>query len=106
MNEFLMKRSGEALFLMDRYGMIMNCSEELPVKLKADMSSFLGREFKDVFGGMDLEELFFTLERGRQALTKENVDIRMDGREEKHKVTFYPIMNAAENVSHVMGVLE
>ncbi len=106
MNEFLMKRSGEALFLMDRYGMIMNCSEALPVKMKADMSSFMGREFKDVFAGMDLEELFYALERGRQAVTKESVDVRMDGREEKYKVTFYPIINAAENVSHAIGSLE
>lgn len=106
MNEFLMKRSREALFLMDRYGMITNCSEALPEKLKTGMGSFMGREFKDVFGGIDLEGLFFALERSRQAATKEGVEVRMDGREEKHKVTFYPIINAAEDVSHVIGSLE
>jgi hypothetical protein len=105
MNDFLIQNSGEAVFLMDRYGYVMDCSPKLAEDIGVEKPDIAGKNVNDILEGVHFEDLFSELEKRRKALDKEEITIKAADKTKKCKITFYPIINANEDVSHAMGVV-
>ncbi len=105
MNDFLMQRSYEAVFLMDRYGHMIDCSPKLTETIGIQKNDLVDKNAIDVLVGVNYEDLFSELGKRRKALDREDVTIKAADKTKKCKIIFYPIINANEDISHAMGVI-
>ncbi len=97
MTGFLVARCEAPLFVLDRSGIVQNCSDGLSSELKTEKKVIIGSRLSVLFKDTDPEELFFDLEKSRVPVTKESM-----GR----TIVYYPIMNSENEVANVIGVIE
>lgn len=101
----LIEKNSMPLFLLNRHGNVVDCSDELLSVMGIDKNMIVKQNANNIFKDMDYEELFFDLERSRNFITREHAEVEVNGKKIKGKVDFYPIINAENQISHVIGIL-
>ena len=106
MNEFLVQKTDETLFLLDYKGEITDCSDKLTKKLDVKKENFTGKMADEIFDNITADEVFRELERSRTCVTKEGVKMKTGHPGKPVKVIFYPVFNAENTISHIIGIIE
>jgi len=104
-NDFLIAGSSKLLFLLDHRGNILNCSDRLLGSMKIRKKRIVDQDLRELFRNIDSEELLFGIRKNRGTVVREGLPVKMEGREQRRKVVFYPIANTGNEVSHVIGVI-
>jgi hypothetical protein len=102
----LIEKNSMPLFLLNRHGNVVDCSDELLSVIGIDKDMIIKQNANNIFKDMDYEELFFDLENARNFITRKDAEIEINGKKAKGKVEFYPIVNAEDQISHIIGILE
>lgn len=105
-NNFLMERIGKMIFIVNRQGEVTDCSKRLEEQLKSDKGKLIGKNIDTLLKGANFEELFASLAEMRKPITKEGLEIEIDGKTSLRKAAFYPVINAGNEVSHMIAVIE
>jgi len=104
--DFLMKRVGESLLVSDSVGQVKDCSPPLVEKLKVSRADIVGRDLDEIFRGVDPGALFAELREKRRPLVRDDQTVVVGGMESACRVAFHPVINAANEVSHAICVIE
>ena len=102
----LVEKNSMPLFLLNRHGNVVDCSDRLLHIMKIDRDMIVKQNASELFKNMDYEELFFDLERARTFIMKKNAEIEVNNKKIKRDVNFYPILNAEDQISHIIGIFE
>ena len=105
-NDYLMKRVGESLLIADAAGEVLDCSEQLLDVLKVSKGDIVTKDVDDIFKDILADSLFAELRDKRRPLVKDALEVKAGGVERKHRVAFHPVINADNEVSHVICVIE
>ena len=106
MNGILMDRSKEKVFTVDSHGIITACNKQLAEFMNINKSSVVNHAVEDFFTDLHLEQLFFDLKKEYGSITKEKLVLKINGKEKVHRVIFYPVLNANNEVSNAIGIIE
>ncbi len=105
-NDLLIRNNEQPLFLLNRHGNVVNCSDPFLTLFRAKKDAIMKRNINELFKDVNYEEFFFELEKARDHVIKEDVTIEINGSRHQYKVDFYSIVNAKGDISHIVGVLE
>ncbi|MFH1996111.1 MAG: PAS domain-containing protein [Candidatus Omnitrophota bacterium] len=101
----LIEKNDAPLFLLNRHGNIVNCSERLLSMLNVTRGRLIKSEMRSLFKNMNYEELFFDLEKSRAVTRKTGIVTDAEGNETRHSVDLYPVANAEGLLSHIIGIV-
>jgi PAS domain-containing protein len=106
-NDLLIKKNEAPIFLLNRHGNIVNCSDRLLSMMGLSKDDIIKRNINLMFKDINYEETFFELERAprRQLVLKRDVTAQIAARIKKYRAEFYPITNAKNQISHIVGIL-
>ncbi len=104
--DFLVSRSEEALFLTDCQGTILNCTGKFAQELKKEEKDIIGRSLNEFLADEDFGGIFYGLDTKRSAIEKEKLSLKVDEKEKKKRAFFYPVVNSANQISDVIGIIE
>ncbi|MFC1644382.1 PAS domain-containing protein, partial [Candidatus Omnitrophota bacterium] len=102
----LIEKNSAAVFLLNRHGNITDCSDHLLSMVGIGRSAVIKQNINKLFKEINYNELFFELEKKRSVIIKEDVVAETNAQETKHRVHFYPIVNAKDQISHIIGGIE
>ncbi|MEA3489818.1 MAG: PAS domain-containing protein [Candidatus Omnitrophota bacterium] len=106
LNNFLLGKIEKMLFIADYSGNIINCSDCLPRRLEIAKENIIGQDINELFSDVRSEGLFAGLNKKRNPLAIDDLRMKINEKERKCGVTFHPIFNANNEVSHIVGVIE
>ncbi|MFH1593261.1 MAG: PAS domain-containing protein [Candidatus Omnitrophota bacterium] len=102
----VIEKNEALIFLVNRHGNIVNCSDQLLKLFGLAKEQVIKGEVRALFQDMNYEEIFFDLEKSRDAITKEGMTARIPGNTSIYKVHLYPVTNADAQISHIVGIIE
>ena len=102
----LVSENSLPVFLLNRHGNIVNCSKVFLALLKVDKKEIEKKNISELCEKMDYEKLFFQFEEKRERIEKNDIDFPLNGKAKMFRVVFDPILNAENNVSHIIGTIE
>ncbi|MGB2599373.1 MAG: PAS domain-containing protein [Candidatus Omnitrophota bacterium] len=105
-NNFLIEKNNSPVFLLNRHGNVVNCSDRLLSALGIDREKILKRNANEIFENLTYEQLFFELEKKRNFIEIDDARMSIEGAESTNKIHFHPIVNSDNQISHIIGVME
>ena len=102
--EGLIAKNSLPMFLINRHGNILNCSNKFLACFDADKKMIEKKNINELSKNLNYEKVFFKLEGKSEHIEREGVDISLNEKIEHFKIIFTPITNAENNISHIICV--
>lgn len=93
-------------FIADIRGTIGSVSKRFAEKLKTDGHEVIGHSLTDMIKELDFAELKTEMERNWIAVSKKGLMLVTSDTTLQGQVTFYPVFNARNELSNIVGVSE
>lgn len=100
----LMQQSTAPVFLFNRHGDMVNCSDSFLAELGATREAIMCLNVNRIVKGASSSDLFIEVEEKGKSVVREEVAMEIDGNPLTRTVELHPIINAEGNISHIAGI--
>ena len=104
-NSFLMSKVEEKIFILDYNGDIIDCGPRFPEMIGEKKEGVLNSNINDFYRDLSPGELYSDIEKTRSPIEKTDVALTIGKKEERQNITFYPVFNANNQISHLIGLV-
>lgn len=102
-NNFLLEKIPEELFLMDFHGNILDFTSSFAEEIQISKDQLKDRNITDFLKKTEFENIRSMLEKKRSPIEKGDISLGKNGK--LHKITFSPIMNSENQVAYIVGII-
>jgi len=103
---FFLENAALHCFIVDIQGTIVSVSKRFAEKLRIDGHEVIGHSLTDMIKEFDFVAVKAELERNRTAVSKKGLMTGTGGTTLQGQLTFYPVFNAKNELSNIVGVSE
>ncbi|MBT8491124.1 MAG: PAS domain-containing protein [Deltaproteobacteria bacterium] len=101
----LMQQSTAPVFLFNRHGDMVNCSDSFLVALGAPREAVMNLNVNSILKGASSADFFIDVEDKRTSVVREEVAMEIDGNSLTRTMELHPVVNAKGDISHIAGIL-